>query len=115
MIKVESVSYKYDTLGKEVLKNVSFQIDKGAYIGLIGPNGCGKTTLLKHLNALLLPAKGNVTIEGRQLDAWSLTFLPLPLGGAAFRGWINLAMEREGFMLLFSAFHPPFSNLMVSQ
>jgi energy-coupling factor transporter ATPase len=64
MIKVESVSYIYDTQGKAALKNVSFQIDEGAYIGLIGPNGCGKTTLLKHLNALLLPAEGNVSVDG---------------------------------------------------
>ena len=62
-----------------------------------------------------LPAKGIVTLEGRQLDAWFLTFLPLPLGAAVFRGWVNLAMAREGLMLVFSAFHRPLASLMVSQ
>jgi biotin transport system ATP-binding protein len=64
MIKVESVTYKYDGQGNATLKDVSFQVDEGAYIGLIGPNGCGKTTLLKHLNGLLLPAEGKVCVDG---------------------------------------------------
>ncbi len=46
-----------------VLKDVSFQINKGAYVGMIGPNGCGKTTLLKHLNGLLFPAEGDVWVD----------------------------------------------------
>ena len=69
MIKAEGVTYKYDGQGNAALKDVSFQIDEGAYIGLIGPNGCGKTTLLKHLNGLLLPTKGWDDLpEPRQSD-----------------------------------------------
>ena len=64
MIKAEGVTYKYDGQGNAALKDVSFQIDEGAYIGLIGPNGCGKTTLLKHLNGLLLPTEGKVCVDG---------------------------------------------------
>jgi biotin transport system ATP-binding protein/energy-coupling factor transport system ATP-binding protein len=64
MIKVEGVTYKYDVKEHPALTDVSFQIDDGAYIGMIGPNGCGKTTLIKHLNGLLLPSEGNVWIDG---------------------------------------------------
>jgi len=64
MIKVEGVTYKYDVKEHPALTDVSFQIDDGAYIGMIGPNGCGKTTLIKHLNGLLLPSDGNVWIDG---------------------------------------------------
>ena len=64
MIKVEGVTYKYDVKENPALTDVSFQIDDGAYIGMIGPNGCGKTTLIKHLNGLLLPSDGNVWIDG---------------------------------------------------
>ena len=64
MIKIESITYKYDGHENAALNKVSFQIDEGAYIGVIGPNGCGKTTLLKHLNGLLLPDEGNVSVDG---------------------------------------------------
>ena len=64
MIKVEGVTYKYDDYEEAALSNVSFQFDEGAYVGVIGPNGCGKTTLIKHLNGLLLPSEGNVQVDG---------------------------------------------------
>jgi energy-coupling factor transporter ATPase len=64
MIKVEGVTYKYDVKEHPALTDVTFQIEEGAYTGMIGPNGCGKTTLIKHLNGLLLPSDGNVWIDG---------------------------------------------------
>jgi energy-coupling factor transporter ATPase len=69
MIKVDGVTYKYDVKEHPALTDVSFQIDDGAYIGMIGPNGCGKTTLIKHLNGLLLPSDGNVWIDGLNTKA----------------------------------------------
>ena len=64
MIKFEGVIYKYDMKDEAALKDVSIQIDRGSYVGIIGPNGCGKTTLIKHLNGLLLPSTGNVLVDG---------------------------------------------------
>ena len=64
MIKIEGVTYKYDGREETALSDVSFQIKEGAYIGMIGPNGCGKTTLIKHLNGLLIPSEGNVWVDG---------------------------------------------------
>lgn len=69
MIKVEGVTYKYDVKEHPALTDVTFQIEEGAYIGMIGPNGCGKTTLIKHLNGLLLPSDGNVWIDGLNTKA----------------------------------------------
>lgn len=63
MIKVENLQFKYDQKEKLVIKDVSLQINQGEYVAIIGPNGCGKSTLIKHFNALLLPAKGNVWID----------------------------------------------------
>ena len=49
----------------KVLDNISFQVKKGEAIGLIGHNGCGKSTTLKLLNKILYPDSGEITIHGR--------------------------------------------------
>jgi len=64
VIILEDVYYKYEPEGIEALRGVSLQIKEGEHLALIGPNGCGKTTLIQHLNALLLPASGKVTVGG---------------------------------------------------
>ncbi|MDI9620076.1 MAG: ABC transporter ATP-binding protein [Candidatus Nezhaarchaeota archaeon] len=53
--------------GSEVLKGISFKVDKGEVFGLIGPNGAGKTTTLRILATILAPSDGEVRIFG--LDA----------------------------------------------
>jgi len=64
LIILEDVYYKYAPEGIEALRGVSLQIREGEHLAVIGPNGCGKTTLIRHLNALLLPASGNVKVGG---------------------------------------------------
>ncbi len=64
MIRVENLVYKYDANDTPVLKSVNLEIRDGEYVALIGPNGCGKTTLIKHFNALLSPVEGDVWIDG---------------------------------------------------
>jgi len=49
---------------KEALKGISFGIDKGSFVAVIGSNGSGKSTLSKHFNALLLPTEGDVAVDG---------------------------------------------------
>jgi zinc transport system ATP-binding protein len=56
-IEIHNVSYAYDGI-HDVLKNISFNIHKGDYLGIVGPNGGGKTTLLKLILGLLVPTSG---------------------------------------------------------
>jgi energy-coupling factor transporter ATPase len=63
MICVRDLSFGYDT-GKPVLKGISMEIAPGQYVGIMGPNGCGKTTLIRHFNALLMPEFGEVHVNG---------------------------------------------------
>ncbi len=64
MIRVDNLSFRYDRAAPAVLNGLSLTIGEGAYIALLGPNGCGKTTLIRHLNALLFPAAGSVRVDG---------------------------------------------------
>jgi iron complex transport system ATP-binding protein len=61
MIEVNSVSFRYHE--DWVLQDVSFRVEKGEFVGVIGPNGSGKTTLLKVLYRLLSPQKGEILFE----------------------------------------------------
>ncbi|MGB9792283.1 MAG: energy-coupling factor transporter ATPase [Thermacetogeniaceae bacterium] len=65
MIRVENLVYRYDENETPVLRGVTLEIRDGEYVALIGPNGCGKTTLVKHFNALLLPTDGDVWVDGK--------------------------------------------------
>ena len=64
MIRVEDLSFQYEIEEEPVLDQISVDIEPGAYIGVIGSNGCGKTTFVRHLDGLLLPTKGDVWVEG---------------------------------------------------
>ncbi len=62
MIEVRSIFFRYHQ--DWVLQDVSFRIEKGEFIGVIGPNGSGKTSLLKILYRLLIPQRGEVFCAG---------------------------------------------------
>lgn len=67
MIKISNLSYHYETPHREkivALRELSLTVEEGEYVAILGPNGCGKTTLAKHLNGLLIPSEGTVSISG---------------------------------------------------
>jgi biotin transport system ATP-binding protein/energy-coupling factor transport system ATP-binding protein len=64
MIKVENLVHRYDGRDAPALGGINLEIKEGEYVAIVGPIGCGKTTLIKHLNALLVPTEGNVWVDG---------------------------------------------------
>jgi len=64
MIKIENLFYGYEGNRGQILHDISMEIEPGKYVGVIGPNGSGKTTFVRHLNGLLTPARGNVWVDG---------------------------------------------------
>ena len=63
MIKAEGVSFQYKKK-KKVLDNINAAFEKGEVVGIVGPNGSGKTTTLKLFSGMIFPQKGNITLSG---------------------------------------------------
>lgn len=72
IIQVNDVGFAYN--GNTVLEHISFSIESGDYVGIVGPNGGGKTTLLKLLVGLLLPQSGSIKIYGVPIEQFQNKF-----------------------------------------
>ena len=72
-IRVEHLAYTYpgveDTPGVAVFQDLSLTIEEGSFVAVLGGNGCGKSTLAKHFNAILLPCGGKVWVCGMDTSA----------------------------------------------
>lgn len=78
MIKTENLTYSYssseDKVIKNVFENLNIEIKKGSFTAILGHNGCGKSTLAKHFNAILLPTGGKVYVSGMDTKNEDLLF-----------------------------------------
>lgn len=68
IVNLQNVSFSYDTESSEVLQNVSFSVRRGQSGCIVGPNGGGKSTLLKLMLALLKPTSGKIELFGKNPD-----------------------------------------------
>lgn len=66
MIAVKNISYQYQS-GEQILKNVSFQLEPGQFLAILGNNGVGKSTLLKCLNRILKADSGEFLLDGENV------------------------------------------------
>jgi iron complex transport system ATP-binding protein len=66
MLEIKNLTCGYDS--KIVLQGVNLKIEKGEIVGIIGPNGCGKTTLLRAITKIIKPIKGEILFQGKNTD-----------------------------------------------
>lgn len=64
MINIQNLTFTYGIGQPAVLQDINLHIDEGEYLSIIGSNGCGKTTLIRHFNALLMPTAGEILVNG---------------------------------------------------
>ena len=65
ILTAENLKFRYDAEQPVyALDGVSAQVKRGEFVAVLGANGCGKSTLAKHFNAILLPESGKVYVEG---------------------------------------------------
>ena len=72
IIEVRNLNHTYSVgtpFEHKALENVSFSVNRGEFVGVIGHTGSGKSTLMQHLNGLLKPTSGEVLLDG--VDIWS--------------------------------------------
>ena len=72
-IEVINLSKSYKT--KKAVNNISFKIDENEIVGLLGPNGCGKTTTIGMILGLLKPTSGQVLINGKNIENNKISIL----------------------------------------
>jgi zinc transport system ATP-binding protein len=105
ILSAQELSFSYDKK-TPVLEEINFNVEKGQFIGIFGPNGGGKTTLLMLLLGLLAPTKGKVEVNGkigyvpqvRRLDKqFPISVLEVVLQGclADYRGWGSYSAEAK--------------------
>ena len=68
ILEVKNVNYIYSMgtpFEHKALDNVSFSLERGEFVGIIGHTGSGKSTLMQHLNGLLKPTSGQILLDGK--------------------------------------------------
>ena len=82
-ISIENTTFSYDLSEENLLDGINLNIEKGKFIGILGPNGCGKSTLLKVILKYLNPKEGIIKIENKELKEYTqselaeiLSFVP---------------------------------------
>ncbi|MDE5697785.1 MAG: ATP-binding cassette domain-containing protein [Lachnospiraceae bacterium] len=72
-LELKNVSYAYEK-GKEVLQNISAELESGKLYAILGPSGSGKTTLLSLLGGLDVPTQGSILFDGEDIAAKGLEY-----------------------------------------
>ena len=113
MIQISNLTFGYKSSKKNVLENVSLQLNPGSIVGLLGKNGTGKTTMLNLVTGQLFAKEGVVTIDGEDVKAKSksilekMYFLPEEL--------LVPSISLESFIKLYSPFYKDYSQEVMDE
>ncbi len=105
VLSVKNLTKSYKK-GINVLYNMSLEIPKGKIVGLLGPNGCGKSTLIKMVAGVLQPTAGEITVDGLPVGEDSkalVSYLPE-------RTYFSNAMKVSELVDYFSEFYADFNK-----
>ena len=68
MLKFDNVSFQYDVEDFSIIDHLSFDVQDGEFVSVIGASGCGKSTIFRLVNKLLLPASGEILVDGESSE-----------------------------------------------
>ncbi|MEY3143410.1 MAG: hypothetical protein RLY21_1903, partial [Planctomycetota bacterium] len=98
-IEFNAVRFRYEGADRDALRGVDLRIAHGEFIAIVGPNGCGKTTLASLLVRLFDPTEGSVRIDGFDLEGVSLRSLRAQIGVVPQEPLLIRASIRENVTL----------------
>ena len=113
MIQISNLTFGYKSSKKNVLENVSLQLNPGSIVGLLGKNGTGKTTMLNLVTGQLFAKEGIITIDGEDVKTKSksilekMYFLPEEL--------VVPSISLESFIKLYSPFYKDYSQEVMDE
>ena len=73
ILKLSSLSYQINQ--KKLIDNISLEIDSGDMVSIVGPNGSGKTTMIRLISNEILPSKGNILFKDKNICDWEVSQL----------------------------------------
>ena len=76
LLSIKNISKKYNN-GTNALKNISFDVEKGEFISIIGPSGSGKSTLLRSINKMIDISQGSILFEDKNIESLKKTQIEL--------------------------------------
>lgn len=94
LIELRDVVFSY--AGHTVVDGVSLQVDRGELVALLGPNGCGKTTIMRLINGLEVPSTGTYLFDGEMVDA---AYLADPVRSQRFHQRVGFVFQNADAQL----------------
>lgn len=77
-LSIDNIEFSYGSAS--ILKGIKLELERGEFLGIVGPNGSGKTTLMKCINRILTPSKGEIMIDGNDISKMKLTQIAKEMG-----------------------------------
>ncbi len=106
VLKCTNLNKTYKSGGRPVLYNFNFSLESGRIVGLLGPNGCGKSTLMKLVSGLLTPDSGEIEVCGEPRSEKTNTMVSYLPERTYFNSW----MKVDELMDYFADFYPDFDE-----
>ena len=103
ILEIKNLIKKYHT--KNVIDNISLNVDSGKIVGLLGPNGSGKTTLIKLLAGLLTATRGDILIDNKEIGIETKAIVSFLPDRPYFANW----MKVHDILAFFADFYRDFS------
>jgi iron complex transport system ATP-binding protein len=109
VLSIKNLYFSYED--KSILSNINIDIEKGKFISIIGPNGSGKTTLLKNMSSVLIPDRGKVFFQGKDIREYSRKQLSRYMAYVPQSSYINFEFTAGDIVLMGrSPFLKPFES-----
>jgi ABC-2 type transport system ATP-binding protein len=103
ILKADKISKKY--FNKSALNDVDISLEQGKIIGLLGPNGSGKTTFLKLITGMVRPSAGNLTVDGLEIGYKSKELVAFLPDSEFLYDWMTIKDAKDVYVSFFKDFN----------